>query len=96
MDITELGIAPFAAITVLCFLIGLGCKASKMDNKWIPVVMGVVGLILGIVSTFVVPDFPATDIVNAAAIGAISGLAATGIHQAYKQLTGNNTTTDTK
>ena len=32
------------------------------------------------------PEFPATDPITAAAVGAVSGLAATGINQAVKQL----------
>ena len=35
---------------------------------------------------FIMPDFPAQDVINAAAIGIVSGLAATGINQAAKQL----------
>ncbi|MEE1497332.1 MAG: enolase, partial [Clostridium sp.] len=35
---------------------------------------------------FVMPDFPAQDVINAAAVGIASGLAATGINQAVKQL----------
>ena len=31
------------------------------------------------------PEFPATDVINAAAIGIVSGLAATGAHQVIKQ-----------
>jgi len=34
-----------------------------------------------------IPDFPATDYITAIAIGIVSGLAATGVNQIYKQLT---------
>lgn len=37
-----------------------------------------------------VPDFPATDYITAVAVGIVSGLAATGVNQVYKQLTDNN------
>ena len=40
---------------------------------------------LGIVALYIMPDFPAGDPITAAAIGAVSGFAATGIHQAAKQ-----------
>ena len=33
------------------------------------------------------PDFPAGDAISAAAVGIVSGLAATGAHQAVKQMT---------
>ena len=34
----------------------------------------------------IVPDFPATDYLTAIAVGIVSGLAATGINQVFKQL----------
>ena len=84
----ELGIATVAAITALVYIIGLGIKATKLDNKWIPVICGVSGIILGIVAMYVgVPDFPATDPLTAAAVGGASGLAATGLDQVIKQFT---------
>ena len=58
-----------------------------VDNKWIPVICGVAGIVLGIVTLAIgMPDFPATDYLTAAAVGGASGLAATGIDQAVKQL----------
>lgn len=86
MDIASLGIASVAAITVICYLIGMGVKASGLDNKWIPIIMGVAGLVLGIVGMFIMPEFPGSDYITAAAIGIVSGFAATGIDQIGKQL----------
>lgn len=86
MDLASLGIASVAAITVVCYLIGLIVKASGLDNKWIPIICGISGMALGIISMFIMPDFPATDYVTAAAIGVVSGLASTGINQVFKQL----------
>lgn len=85
MDFTSLGITGVAAITAICYFIGVFAKASELDDKWVPVICGVSGLILGIVSMFVMPDFPATDYVTAGAVGIASGFAATGIHQVFKQ-----------
>lgn len=76
-----LGIASVAAITVIAFLAGLCVKASKLDNKWIPLICGVVGGALGAVGMNVMPDFPATDIITAVAVGIVSGLAATGVNE---------------
>lgn len=65
---------------------GMACKASaKVKDEVIPVVCGVTGGILGVVGMYVMPDFPAADVINAAAIGIVSGLAATGVHQVVKQ-----------
>ena len=90
MDITTLGIASVAAITVLCYWAGLVVKALPWDNKYIPIVCGAVGALLGLL-WFVAgwPDFPAGDPVTAAAVGIVSGLAATGVNQAFKQLKGD-------
>ena len=87
MDFASLGIASVAAITVVCYLIGMAVKASGLNNKWIPVIVGACGLMLGCVCLALgVPDFPATDYITAAAVGVVSGLAATGIDQIGKQL----------
>ena len=86
MDISSLGIAGVAAITVICFLIGQVVKASGLDNKWIPITFGISGALLGVLGLFMMPDFPATDYITALAVGIVSGLAATGINQVYKQL----------
>ncbi len=86
MDISSLGITGVAAITVICLLIGQAVKASGLDNKWIPIICGVCGCGLGIAGMFLMPDFPATDYITAAAVGIASGLAATGVNQAVKQM----------
>lgn len=77
------------AITVITYLIGMGCKSvEKLDNKYIPVICGFVGAVLGVVAMRTMPDFPAKDILNAIAIGIVSGLASTGANQIGKQLSG--------
>ena len=86
----DFGIASVAAITVICYLAGQVVKATGIDNKWIPVICGVLGAILGPVALFIgAPDFPATDALTAVSVGIVSGLAATGINQVGKQLTNN-------
>lgn len=83
----EFGIANVIVITVLVYLVGIGVKATNINNKWIPVICGGVGVALGIVALAIgMPDFPAADYLTAAAVGAASGLAATGMDQAFKQL----------
>ena len=82
----DFGIASVAAITVICLLVAQGVKATSLDNKWLPVLCGVVGGILGVVGMYVMPDFPANDVITSIAVGIVSGLAATGANQIYKQL----------
>lgn len=88
MDFETLGIVGVAAITVICYLVGLIVKATPAPNQLIPIVCGVVGLILGLVCYFTgLEVLPAADPVTAAAVGIVSGLAATGVDQIKQQLT---------
>lgn len=83
----DFGIATVASITALVYILGLAVKASNLKDKYIPVICGAFGIALGIAAYFLpVPDFPAKDILTAAAVGGVSGLASTGINQAVKQL----------
>lgn len=86
MDITQMGTV--VAIVVIAYLIGLFAKTlPKVKDNYIPIIVGVSGGILGVVGMYTIPDFPATDILNAIAVGIVSGLASTGVNQAYKQIT---------
>lgn len=82
----DFGIASVAAITALCYLAAQGLKATSLDNKWLPVICGALGGVLGVAGMYVMPEFPATDVITAAAVGVVSGFAATGVNQMYKQL----------
>ena len=83
----DFGIASVAAVTVICYLAAQVVKATALDNKWLPVICGVLGGALGAACLALnIPDFPATDYITAVAVGIVSGLAATGANQAYKQL----------
>lgn len=85
MDISTIGTV--LAIVVITYLIGLLCKTiSAIKDKLIPVIVGAVGGVLGILGMYVIPDFPAKDVLNALAVGIVSGLASTGVNQVYKQL----------
>jgi uncharacterized membrane protein HdeD (DUF308 family) len=82
----DFGIASVAGITVICYLVGMLVKATGLDNKWIPVIVGIMGGALGILGLYIMPDFPATEWITAAAVGIVSGLAATGVNQMVKQI----------
>lgn len=87
MNFADVGISGIASITVMCYLVGLVVKLTPWDNnKVIPVVCGITGVVLGLLwFGFGWTGFPASDPITAAAIGAVSGLAATGADQIYKQ-----------
>ena len=82
----DFGMAGVAAITVIAYAVGLLVHAGSLNNKWIPVICGAVGAVLGAVGLYVMPDFPAQDIITACAVGIVSGLAATGVDQMVKQM----------
>lgn len=95
----DLGIVSYAAIVIICYLVGMGIKCiPKIPNDLIPVCVGVSGLILGVVAFYLqIPDFPATDVLTAAAVGIVSGLTSTGIDQGVKgikSITEKNTTSE--
>nr|DAG53163.1 MAG TPA: hypothetical protein [Caudoviricetes sp.] len=85
MDITQMGTV--LAIVVITYLIGLAAKVIPgVKDELIPVIVGVSGGILGVIGMYVIPDFPAQDLLNAIAVGIVSGLASTGVNQVYKQI----------
>lgn len=87
MDISTMGTV--LGIVVITYLIGVAAKATdKVKDELIPVIVGVAGGILGVIGMYVMPDFPATNIIDAIAVGIVSGLASTGVNQLYKQMKG--------
>ena len=85
MDITQTGTV--LAIVVITYLIGLAAKQiENVKDEAIPVIVGIAGGLLGVVGTYVIPDYPAHDFMNAIAVGIASGFASTGVNQAYKQI----------
>jgi len=82
----DYGFTSIPAIACICYLLGELIKVTKIDNKWIPVICGGAGAILGVAAMYVMPGYPGRDIITAAAIGIFSGGGATWANQIYKQL----------
>ena len=81
MDITFLvGLT----ITGACYCMGNMIKASIIPDKLIPVLCGLFGVILGIISPYI-PGINIEDLKIAATTGFSAGMAATGVHQSIKQ-----------
>lgn len=80
-------VSTVVSIVVITYLIGLAAKAiPNVKDNYIPIIVGVAGGILGVVGMYVIADFPANDVLNAIAVGIVSGLASTGVNQIYKQV----------
>nr|DAM61642.1 MAG TPA: holin [Caudoviricetes sp.] len=85
MDFAQ--VSTVVSIVVITYLIGLAAKAiPSVKDNYIPIIVGVAGGILGVVGMYVIADFPANDVLNAIAVGIVSGLASTGVNQIYKQV----------
>ena len=85
-------IVAFPAIVAMCYLVGYACKQFKNEtlDRFIPAICGFVGAILGVAIFLTIPNFiPATNWAMAVAVGIVSGFAATGINQIWKQLKGD-------
>ena len=81
------GVVSVGAIVIICFLIGMAVKASNINSKWIPVIVGIAGGFIAVVAHFVEPSLlPTGGLVTDVAIGVASGFAAVGVHQVGKQL----------
>lgn len=84
----DFGIVSYGAIAVICYVVGVWLKGfDQFKDELIPPTVMTAGLVLGIVAYVIgVPDFPAHDLFNAAAVGAVSGGLAIASNQVYKQL----------
>lgn len=87
MDISMINNYFIPAVVVMSLCIGYILRNwMPTDNKWIPTILFFVGAISGVV----VSGFNFTAIVS----GAVSGLAAVGLNQAFKQALGLNVRQD--
>ena len=74
------------AIVIISYMITEIFKIC-INKKYLPIIAGISGCLLGILAYVLeINIMPAEDIITAAAIGIISGLAATGTNQIIKQL----------
>ena len=77
-------------IVGICLLFGFVVKkwVKDVDNKWIPTMCCVLGIALAIIN-----DWGAISLTTILA-GGVSGLASTGLHQAFTQLIGGKVKTE--
>lgn len=72
-------------IVAACLLIGFIVKkwVKDVDNKWIPTIVAIAGAVLAILINW--GNISTDTVLNIVVGGAISGLASTGLHQAFNQ-----------
>lgn len=72
-------------IVAACLLIGFIVKkwVKDVDNKWIPTIVAIAGALLAILINW--GNISTDTVLNIVVGGAISGLASTGLHQAFNQ-----------
>ena len=81
MDITFLNDYVVLVVVGICLCTGYVLKNSfpKLDNKYIPLIMAILGVVLNIwIAKGISPDILLA--------GMISGLSSTGFHQSFKQM----------
>ena len=85
MDITFLNDYVVLVVVGICLCIGYVLKNSfpKLDNKYIPLIMA----ILGVVLTIWIAKGISPEVILA---GMISGLSSTGLHQTFKNIIGGD------
>ena len=85
MDITFLNDYVVLVVVGICLCIGYVLKNSfpKLDNKYIPLIIAILGVVLNIwIAKKITPDILLA--------GMISGLSSTGLHQAFKNIIGGD------
>ena len=85
MDLSFISEYAVPVIVGICLCVGYVIKTSfsSIDNKYIALIMVILGVILNI---WINMNITAEIIVG----GMVSGLASTGLHQAFKQLIGGD------
>ncbi len=85
MDITFLSEYAVPVVVGICLCVGYIIKnviPSESINRYIPLIMGVLGVIL---NSWIAREFSPAVLLG----GLFSGLASTGLHQLFKQLISN-------
>lgn len=84
MDLTFITNLYLPIVMVICLCVGYVMKhwLKDMDNKIIPTVLAIIGVILAYLGA-------ETITLEVVAGGLVSGLASTGLHQAFKQIIEN-------
>lgn len=79
--------AAIPVIVVICYIAISAIKTTKIDGRWFPLISCALGMLLASAAFYILPEFVGSSSLATAIIsGAVSGLAATGTNQVFKQL----------
>lgn len=77
------------AIAVICFLVGQALKTTPIATKYIPVIVALLGGVLGVLGFMTgVSELQNMDIFEAIATGICSGLVSSGAYSLTKNVSG--------
>ncbi|MCL1791429.1 MAG: phage holin family protein [Peptococcaceae bacterium] len=82
----DFGFVTVPFISLMCYFLGMIIKTTPLDSRYIPILCGMFGALLGALSFFAMPEIIGGDLFTSIAVGLSSGLAATGVHQVSVQL----------
>lgn len=90
-DISTISTYLVPSIVILCLLVGYIIKnfiSTDAVNKYIPLIVGVLGVAASVFTAITTGNAVTVDIIVS---GLASGLASTGLFEAYKNLLGGKT-----
>lgn len=90
-DISTISTYLVPSIVILCLLVGYIIKnfiSTDAVNKYIPLIVGVLGVVASVFTAITTGNAVTVDIIVS---GLASGLASTGLFEAYKNLLGGKT-----
>ena len=83
MDLSTLNTYLIPIVVIACLIVGYCIKhiswLDKVSNEYIPAVLAVLGAVLGCIAN-------GNITLESIVFGALSGLASTGLHQAFTQI----------
>ena len=91
MELNFLSVYYIPVVLVACLIVGYCIKhvtwLDKVANEYIPTILAVLGAVLAVISAYLGKS-PIT--LETVVYGALTGLASTGLHQAFTQIVDRN------